>query len=93
MDAGDKRIAELEALLKAALEKIALLRQRIAVLEKNSGNSSKPPKDGLMKDGRKVRRKRGGRKGHPRHLREPFEAAQVDTAVDFRNSLQITTSF
>jgi len=90
MDAKDKRIAELEALLKAALEKIALLKRRIAVLEKNSGNSSKPPssdivkppKGGVAKGERGGKRNRGGQKGHPRYLREPFESAQVDTVVE-----------
>jgi hypothetical protein len=36
MDTKDKRIAELEALLHAALEKIAKLEAEIAALKKNS---------------------------------------------------------
>ncbi len=69
MDAKDKRIAELEALLKAALERIAILEARIAVLEKNSSNSSKPPSSDIVKppvqslDKQKTKRKRGAQKG------------------------------
>jgi len=49
MDATDKRIAELERLLKAALEDNARLKERIALLEKHSGNSSKPPSSDIVK--------------------------------------------
>ena len=49
MDAKDKRIAELERLLKAALEEIVRLKERIALLEKHSGNSSKPPSSDIVK--------------------------------------------
>ena len=54
MDWKDKRIAELEAQLKAALEKIARLK-------KNSNNSSKPPSSDIVKPPKpkdKERRKR-----------------------------------
>ncbi len=49
MEAKDKRIAELEALLKTALEEIARLKERIVVLEKNSSNFSKPPSSDIVK--------------------------------------------
>ena len=49
MDAKDKRIAELERLLKAALEEIARLKAEIAILKKHSGNSSKPPSSDIVK--------------------------------------------
>lgn len=39
MGAKDKRIAELEKLLKAALEEIASLKERIAVLENLLGKN------------------------------------------------------
>ena len=48
MEAKDKRIAELEGLLKAALEEIARLKAKIAILEKHSGNSSKPPSSDIV---------------------------------------------
>jgi hypothetical protein len=49
MDAKDKEIVELETLLKAALEEIARLKAIIASLQKNSGNSSKPPSSDIVK--------------------------------------------
>jgi hypothetical protein len=67
MDAKDRRIAELEELLKAALEEIARLK---AQLNKNSSNSSKPPSSDLVKppkqqkDRRRKKRKIGGQKTH-----------------------------
>ena len=69
MDVKDRRIAELEqrvatldALLQAALDKIA-------ILEKHSGNSSKPPSSDIVKppkdkDRRRKKRKIGGQQGH-----------------------------
>ena len=90
MDAKDKRIAELEALLKAALERIAELEARIAVLEKNSSNSSKPPSSDIVKPPaqpkgkQKSKRKRGAQKGHKQHLRKPFDENQIDNIVEFK---------
>ena len=86
MDAKDKRIAELETLLKAALEEIASLKERLAVLEKNSSNSSKPPSSDIVKPSKpkdkRKKRKRGAQKGHKRNLRKPFEENQVDKIAD-----------
>ena len=60
----EQRVAELEALLQAALDKIAQL-------EKHSGNSSKPPSSDIVKpprdkDRRRKKRKIGGQQGHKR---------------------------
>lgn len=71
----DSRIAELEALLMAALLRIEELERRVG---KDSHNSSKPPSsDGLR---RKVREKRkksekrsGGQPGHPGHTLSQVE--------------------
>jgi Transposase IS66 family. len=88
MDAKDKRIAELETLLKAALEEIARLKERIAVLEKNSSNSSKPPSSDIVKqpktkpNGKK--RKRGAQKGHKQHLRTPFDETKIDKSIELK---------
>ena len=49
MDAKDKRIAELEGIIKNLLEEIKQLKERIAFLEKHSGNSSKPPSSDIVK--------------------------------------------
>jgi len=45
----DKEIAELKALLKAAVDKIAGLEAIVASLQKHSGNSSKPPSPDIIK--------------------------------------------
>jgi transposase len=88
MDAKDRRIAELEqrvaeleALLKAALDKIAQL-------EKHSGNSSKPPSSDIVKppkqQDRRRKKKIGGQKGHKQHLRTPFPEDQIDETVELK---------
>ena len=92
MDAKDKRIAELEALLKAALERIATLEAEVAALKKNSSNSSKPPSSDIVKpppqsqnvkpNGKK--RKRGAQKGHKQHLRTPFDETKIDDVVELK---------
>jgi len=77
-----KRIEELEALLTAALNRIAELE---AQLRQTSNNSSKPPSSDLGR--RKVPkapsgRKPGGQPGHPGTAREIVPDAQVDEVVD-----------
>jgi transposase len=92
MGAKDKRIAELEILLKAALERIATLEAEVATLKKNSSNSSKPPSSDIVKPPKakhltgtpRTKRKRGAQKGHKQHLRKPFEENQVDTIVELK---------
>ena len=87
------RITELELLLQAALNEIerlkaenATLREIIARLERNSGNSSKPPSPDIAKPPKrqkgKGKRKIGAQKGHEQHLRQPFGENQVDKIVD-----------
>ena len=86
MGEKDKRIAELEILLKAALDEIERLKARIVQLEKHSGNSSKPPSSDIVKPPKTPdcngKRKIGAQKGHERHLRNPFGESQVDKTVD-----------
>ena len=77
MDAKDRRIVKLEKLLNAALEDNARLKARIAALEKNSTNSSKPPSSDIVKPpkprkDKERRRKIGAQKGHKQHLRKRF---------------------
>ena len=61
------------------------LRDRIARLEKNSSNSSKPPSSDIInpkspsKNGRK--RKQGGQLGHKKHDRQPFAPEQIDETI------------
>ena len=96
MDAKDKRIAELErriveleTLLHAALEENAQLKARIAVLEKNSQNSSKPPSSDIVKpppkqQDRRRKRKIGAQKGHAQHIRTPFPSEQVYQTIELK---------
>ena len=68
---------------------IAKLEERIAQLEKNSGNSSKPPSSDIVKPKKTTRkvsrkkRKRGGQQGHKKFTREPFEPEQVDEVIEY----------
>ena len=87
MDAKDKEIAELKTLLKDALEKVVRLEARIAVLEKNSSTSSKPPSSDIVKPKPpkppkdKKKRKRGAQPGHPQHLRTPLAPELIDEII------------
>ena len=73
--------AELRAALAAAME-------RIARLEKNSGNSSKPPSSDIVKPKKKYKdrkprkRKAGGQKGRKACVRAPFPADRVDEVFE-----------
>ena len=85
MDWKDKRIAELEALLKAALAEIADLRSQLA---KTSSNSSKPPSSDIVKppkdkskDKERRKRKIGAQQGHKQNLRQPIAPELVDEIV------------
>ncbi len=68
---------------------IAKLEERIAQLEKNSGNSSKPPSSDIVKPKKTTRkvsrkkRKRGGQQGHRKFTRKPFEPEQVDEVIEY----------
>jgi transposase len=90
---ANERITELEVLLKAALSEIERLKaenlslkETIARLEKNSGNSSKPPSSDIVKPPKirqaKGKRKIGAQEGHEQHLRKPFEETHVDKIID-----------
>ena len=77
----EKRVAELESLLKAALDENAKLK-------KNSGNSSKPPSSDIVKPpknkDRRRKKKIGGQKGHKQHLRTPFDESQINKTVELK---------
>jgi transposase len=86
IDPRDARIAELEALLKAALGRIAELEAKVeklsAQLAQNSTNSSKPPSSDPPGVDRKAKpasgRKPGGQPGHKRNMRDLVPVDQVD---------------
>lgn len=87
VDPRDARIAELEALLRAALTRIADLEARVADLTarlgQNSSNSSKPPSSDppgvLRKPKVPSGRKPGGQPGHKRSMRELVPVEEVDS--------------
>ena len=82
-----KQLALEQAILIEQLrDEIAMLKSKIAILEKHSGNSSKPPSSDIVKppkdkDRRRKKRKIGGQQGHKQNLRTPFTPAQIDQTV------------
>lgn len=84
-DAIIKRLTEEN---KKFREYIKLLEEKIARLQKNSGNSSKPPSSDIVKPLKVIRRlgkkrKRGGQRGHRKFSRQPFEPEQVDEVIEY----------
>ena len=69
-------------------QQIVELKTRLAKLEKNSSNSSKPPSSDFVKPAKaarkpKKKRKPGGQPGHPKHERTPFTPEQIDQRWDY----------
>jgi len=70
-------------------EYIKLLEEKIARLQKNSNNSSKPPSSDIVKPKKvlrnvaRMKRKRGGQHGHRKFSRRPFEPEQVDEIIEY----------
>lgn len=89
MDANDLLIEQLVAENRALKETIKLLEDKIARLEKDSNNSSRPPSSDIVKrkktPHRKSRKKRnrGGQHGHRKFSRMPFEPEQVDEVIEY----------
>lgn len=61
------------------------LRERIARLERNSSNSSKPPSSDIINpkpyNKKNKKRKRGGQLGHKKYSRQPFTPQQIDKTI------------
>jgi len=95
MDAKDLQIEKLTAEIKTLKETIERLQkqnislqEKIARLEKNSNNSSKPPSSDIIKPVKALRRlgakrRRGGQPGHRKFSRQPFSPQQVDKVVKY----------
>jgi hypothetical protein len=70
----------------------AALREKIARLEKNSSNSSKPPSSDIVNpqpaNHKKKKRKIGGQVGHPKYNRALFKANEIDQTVIHKISAQ-----
>ena len=88
----EKQAAEIITLkeyIKVLENKMQLLEEKIARLEKNSNNSSKPPSSDIVKAKKTVlkvgrrKRKRGGQHGHRKFSRRPFEPEQVDEIIEY----------
>lgn len=83
-----KQIDSLLERIRQLEQENKMLKERIAQLEKNSSNSSKPPSSDIVKPKKAARkllrkRKRGGQRGHRKFTRQPFEAEQVDEVIEY----------
>jgi transposase len=85
MDDKDVIIAQQQKEIEELRALVVQLRDKIARLEKNSSNSSKPPSSDIVDPQpnrtKKKKRKIGGQKGHAKHTRRPFSEDEVDRIV------------
>lgn len=78
-----KQVASLLERIRQLEQENVMLKEKIARLEKNLSNSSKPPSSDIVKPKKIVRkvsrkkRKRGGQYGHKKFSPQPFEPEQV----------------
>lgn len=90
----DQIIEQLLAEIQWLKQENQELRDRIARLEKNSNNSSKPPSSDIVKPKREIKktsrkkRKQGGQPGHRKFSRPTFKPDEIDKVIEyeFRNS-------
>jgi len=77
--AGQEPVVEKLCGLSAKVDEQA---KKIASLQKDSSNSSKPPSSDITKPPKtkkgKGKKKRGGQPGHPKHERTPFSEDEID---------------
>jgi len=82
----DKQIEQLMAENRQLAESNLKLQERIAHLEKDSSNSSKPPSSDITNppdkpQAKNKKRKRGGQKGHKKHTRRKFTQEEIDKTI------------
>jgi len=87
MDYKDQIIAELKQQVEMLLARIQKLEEEIAMLKKNSSNSSMPPSSDIVKPTTITKtsldkHKRGGQHGHRKFTRQPFKPEEVDEIVE-----------
>jgi transposase len=77
----DAELAQLRARTAVLEEQVRQLQEKLAVAQKNSSTSSKPPSSDIVKPppagDASGPRSAGGQPGHPKHERAPFPAEQV----------------
>jgi hypothetical protein len=83
--AGQEPVVDKLCELSAQVDEQA---KKIAVLEKDSSNSSKPPSSDITKPPKKKKNKgkknkRGGQPGHPKHERIPFSEDEIDESWEY----------
>jgi transposase len=91
-DAIIERLTKQVELLLERIRKLeqenTMLKERIAQLERNSSNSSKPPSSDIVKPLKILRQpgknhNRGGQYGHTKFSRQPFEPHEVDEVIKY----------
>ena len=89
MDDKDLLIIQLTTENRQLRELVKQLQERIARLEKNSNNSSKPPSSDIVKPKRKIKRntrrkrKRGAQPGHRKFSRPAFKPEEIDEVIEY----------
>ena len=87
MDDKDAIIAELRQTVALLRAEIAELKLQLAAAKKDSSTSSKPPSSDLVNPpqpkGTRKKRRRGGQRGHQRHLRELLPEELVNERFDW----------
>jgi transposase len=83
-----KQVALLLERLRQLEQENTMLKERIAQLERNSSNSSKPPSSDIVKPLKILRqpgkkRNRGGQHGHTKFSRQPFEPHELDEVIEY----------
>jgi transposase len=83
-----KQVALLLERIRRLEQENTMLKERIAQLERNSSNSSKPPSSDIVKPLKILRQpskkhNRGGQYGHTKFSRQPFEPHEVDEIIKY----------